>query len=732
MYLYRETVNTVNDFDTVKSDLYDSKKFKVKKKEHTYYNISCAFDIETTSFYEDNTGNIISVIDFVYLSEKERKKYTKRAIMYVWQLGINGICFVGRTWEEFIFLLDKIADFYNLNENTHLVIYIHNLSYEFQFMKNWIEWDQVFATKPYEPLYAQTDSGIIFKCSYRLTNKNLNSLSDSLFKYPVKKMVGYLDYNILRHSRTPLTDKELLYCVNDIKVVMAYIQEQIETEKKIYKIPLTNTGYVRRDIKEECLYTDGKPDKKKAWKYKIVQDSCRLTVPVYEMCRDAFQGGFVHAGSLWSGEPIESGMESADIISAYPGAICAEMYPMSAFKPRRIKGMDDFEMYLKYYCCLFTITFYDIDSAFIYDSYISRSRCLDVKEPVVNNGRIVSAKELSITITEQDYFIIKKWYKWESMSIHTFYTAMRGYLPKPIIKCALKYYKGKSTLKDVPGKEYEYLILKMLLNSIYGCMVTNIYHPEILLENNGEWTIKNEPEKIEEEIDNYNNKYDRCLYYPWGVWITAHVRRRICDLIYQIGEDFIYSDTDSIKFKNPEENRKHFKNANNEYFKKLCAVMAYHNIDISELSPANQKGEKKTLGLFEIDGKDISLFKTLGAKRYLYKDKKGIHITVAGMPKEKGLKYLLDKYGEDEIFDAFKDEMTIPALETGKLTHTYIDKEITGIITDYKGNMCGYKELSYIHLAPCDFTMSMSEDYANFLSALRSVNFEPDLLRYAL
>lgn len=709
----------------------DSKKYKIKCKNKYYYNIACAFDIETTSFYEDDHGNIISVTDYVNLSEKERKNYNKRAIMYIWQLGINGICFIGRTWDEFILLLDKLSDFYDLNENNHLIIYIHNLSYEFQFMKNWVSWEKVFATKPYEPLYAQTESGIIFKCSYRLTNKNLNSLSDSLFKYPIKKMVGYLDYNILRHSKTPLTDKEILYCVNDIKVVMAYIQEQIETEKKIYKIPLTNTGYVRRDIKEECLYTDGKQDKKKAWKYKTVQDSCHLTVPVYEMSRDAFQGGFVHAGSLWSGEIINSGMESADIISAYPGAICAEMYPMSAFKLRYIKDMEEFEMYLKYYCCLFTITFYDIDSAFIYDSYISKSRCLDIKDPVVNNGRIVSAKELSITITEQDYFIIKKWYKWKNMEVHAFYTAMRGYLPKPIIKCALKYYKGKTTLKDVLGKEYDYLLLKMLLNSIYGCMVTNIYHPEIILTD-GEWIIKNDSDQIYEEIEKYNNKYDRCLYYPWGVWITAHVRRRICDLIYQIGEDYIYSDTDSIKFKNPVENRKYFRDANNEYFKKLCAVMAYHNIDISELSPANQKGERKTLGLFEIDGKDISLFKTLGAKRYLYKDKKGIHITVAGMPKEKGLKYLLNKYGKYGIFCAFKDELSIPALETGKLTHTYVDKEINGIITDYNGVTCEYKELSYIHLAPCDFTMSIAEEYAEFLSALRSVDFDPDLLRYAL
>ena len=731
-YLYRETVNTVNDFDKVKSDLLDSKKYKVRRKKEYIYNIACAFDIETSSFYEDSHGEIISTTDYVYLSEKDKKKYNKRAIMYVWQFGINGICFIGRTWIEFLTLLDKVSEFYELDENTHLICYIHNLSYEFQFMKDWIEWEDVFATKPYEPLYARSSTNIIFKCSYRLTNKNLNSLSDSLFKYPIKKMVGYLDYDQIRHSRTPLSADEMLYCVNDIKVVMAYIQEQLEIEGKIFKIPLTNTGYVRRDIKEECLYTDGKLDKKKSWKYKTVQDACRLTVPVYDMARDAFQGGFVHGGSLWVGEIIKSGMESADIISAYPGAICAELYPMSAFKHRDIKGLKDFEMYLKYYCCLFTVTFYDIESDFPYDNYISRSRCLDVINPEMNNGRVVSAKELSMTMTEQDYYIIKKWYKWSSMEVHEFYTSMRGYLPKPIIKCALKYYKGKTTLKDVAGKEYEYLLLKMLLNSIYGCMVTNIYHPEITLDSNGEWVISNDPEQIHEEIEKYNDKYDRCLYYPWGVWITAYVRRRICDLIYKIGEDFIYSDTDSIKFKEPEKNRKHFDDANIDYFKKLSACLAYHDIDIEELSPPNQKGEKKTLGLFEIDGKDILLFKTLGAKRYLYKDKKGVHITVAGMPKSKGLNYLLNKYGEDGIFDAFKDEMTIPALETGKLTHTYIDDPIEGCITDYLGNVCEYKELSFIHLAPCEFTMSISEDYANFLSSLRSVGFEPDLLRYAL
>ena len=84
---------------------------KVTKRRHKktsihYYNCSCAFDIETTSFIDSNNE--------------------KSATMYVWMLGINGLCMIGRTWEEFIDVINVIVEILQLDENNRVVIGIHN------------------------------------------------------------------------------------------------------------------------------------------------------------------------------------------------------------------------------------------------------------------------------------------------------------------------------------------------------------------------------------------------------------------------------------------------------------------------------------------------------------------------------------------------------------------------------------------------------------------------------
>lgn len=66
-----------------------------------YYSIPCSFDIETSSFYEDDE---------------------KKAIMYCWQFSIFGHCCMGRTWEEFISLINYISDTLYLSEDRKLVI----------------------------------------------------------------------------------------------------------------------------------------------------------------------------------------------------------------------------------------------------------------------------------------------------------------------------------------------------------------------------------------------------------------------------------------------------------------------------------------------------------------------------------------------------------------------------------------------------------------------------------
>lgn len=195
----------------------------VTNKDIEYYNVPAGFDIETSSFY---SNGIVA-------------PENKRAIMYHWQFGINDTVTTGRTWEELKQLLDWIVWTLDLSLNTRLVVYVHNLPYEWQFMRKQFEWADVFLLEERKPVYAVTTSGIEFRCSLKLSGgKSLKNVGKDLQKYKVEKMVGDLDYSVIRTPLTPLTAKELKYCENDIRVILSYIQEKIEQDGDITKIPL--------------------------------------------------------------------------------------------------------------------------------------------------------------------------------------------------------------------------------------------------------------------------------------------------------------------------------------------------------------------------------------------------------------------------------------------------------------------------------------------------------------
>ena len=93
--------------------------------------------------------------------------------MYIWQLGICGINFTGRTWEQLLEALRAVKDALGISLQKRLVIYVHNLSYEFQWMRKWLSWKQVFAIDSRKVAYAVTEDGFEFRCSYILTGKSL-------------------------------------------------------------------------------------------------------------------------------------------------------------------------------------------------------------------------------------------------------------------------------------------------------------------------------------------------------------------------------------------------------------------------------------------------------------------------------------------------------------------------------------------------------------------------------
>lgn len=230
-----------------------------------------------------------------------------------------------------------------------------------------------------------------------------------------------------------------------------------------------------------------------------------------------------------------------------------------------------------------------------------------------------------------------------------------------------------------------------------------------------------EPKKadVKSSIEKDNNKHSRFLYYPWGLYVTAYCRRAIFKAIIACGEDYVYSDTDSVKFRNYEKHKKFFDQYNKQVEKRLKYALNQQNIPFEYATPKTIKGEVKMLGIFEFEGV-ARRFKTLGAKRYLYEDRDGeLHLTVSGVNKKIAVPYLLDKYGDnDAVFKQFKDGLFFPAGASGKQTHTYIDTERTGTIEDYQGNVYEYHEKTGIHLEPAEYKLSIHGDFNNYLISL--------------
>lgn len=713
-------VYTMDEMENFLNDAFHITDMIKSTKRVLYYNIPCAFDIETTSFYAEDS-----------VTDPKHPEYIKQATMYIWQFGINGYTIYGRSWWDFGRFISALVDYAKLTRNCRLVVYVHNLTFEFQFLKHWFEWQDVFAIKTRRPIYAIT-GGLEFRCSYYLSNYSLEYIGENLLtKYPVKKLVGDLDYNKIRHCKTELTQKEINYAINDDRVVMSYIQQKIEEDGGITKIPLTNTGYVRNHCRAVCFGEIGDEDAKRdGLNYRAIIRSLVMTYPEYQQAKRAFLGGFTHASAMWAGKLLSNVDINDDEASAYPAQLAYKYFPMSsAMYIGKVKNRQMLDGYLKTYCCMFDLYIVNIRPRVLFENILSVSRCQFIKnddgsDPAYqsNNGRIVSCNGiLMTTVTELDFEMLEKFYVWDGIYVDELRIYKRGYLPTLLVKAVLDFYAGKTTLKDVPGKETEYMVSKNMLNSSYGMMVTDIIRD--MFEFDGEWS--KEKADGEYSIEQYNKSYTRFLFYPWGVWTTAHARHCLYRAILELGEDYVYADTDCVKGFNYEAHKDWFRKYNIEIKSLAIQASARHNIPLEYFMPKTPKGKEKLLGVWEHDP-GYERFKTCGAKRYLVEQKNNsgqleLHMTVAGLGKQKALKYLLEKFNNDHtaIFDYFEDGMYIPAEHTGKLTHTYIDDKQSGSMTDYNGISYGYFEYSSVHLEAASFEMSMLPEYLGYLTEMR-------------
>ena len=648
-----------------------------------------------------------------------RTKWEKIAIMYAWVYVYDGHAFTGRTWEEFLTLIEKVERYHELNDKRIMVCAVHNLGYEFNYIRKRFPWANVFAVKERSPVYARTCGGIEFRCTLLLSGYSLAKVGEHLKTYKVKKLVGDLDYTTIRHAGTPLTDTEWDYIVHDGLVACSYLQEEMEKYKRMTWIPITKTGGVRKYLRQQCYYSSSSHQRDidhKYENYRRIMNYCTIDDPAkYKIMRKAFMGGIVHANTLYSGILIKNG-RSMDITSSYPTQMAVgKDFPYGKGEWVMPKSAKELNYYLKKKCCFLDVSFFEIEKSQNFESIISVSKTEEQEGVEEDNGRLIRAKHIRMSLTHIDLSVYAKFYRWKNMKLHRMLVYEKRRLPTELVRAVLELYAKKTTLKGIGGMESEYMHAKELINSVYGCMVTDIIRDQIVYEDN-EWKVK--PCDIAKELERYNKSKTRFSFYGWGVMITSLARRALASAISAMGEDYIYSDTDSVKFRNPEKHKVYFAKYNKYMINELKEASEYHGIPLDMFMPKSKDGVRHPLGVWDFDG-DYARFKTLGAKRYAVEYPDGHHsLTIAGVNKRTAIPYI-EKH-EKDFFDFMRFDYLFNEECCGKKLHTYIDDERSGELVDYLGNAGHFDELSSVHLMSTTYRMTAPDDYIDLLDFIHS------------
>ncbi|MBO5884945.1 MAG: hypothetical protein J6S85_20260 [Methanobrevibacter sp.] len=542
----------------------------------------------------------------------------------------------------------------------------------------------------------------LFRCSAKLTNKSLEKWGKDM-NVKHKKKVGFYDYNKVRYPDEidKLSDKELEYDKDDVLCLQESLKKQMLLNNEALAsyngkrvIPLTSTGYVRRDLAESCLNS---PD------YMSIFKESMLTGELYHACLSAYSGGYTHNNRFYANKLITIGktykcnnktvkvdaIAHRDFTSFYPSQMKKMRYPLGKWfvyydieKYDVAPTLDEIVnlypvqsalVYLRIHKAV--LSDLNITMPFMQDCKLIYDRC-DLKRKTCDNGRIIYIEfkddkycdvyldnvTLSI-LNEQyeiDYQVLKVW------------TCANIPLPKEITNIIDKYFKGKSDKKNewkkavelygemseqAQDKASQLAIQKSLLNSIYGVFATRIarenwqFNPKTLKFelpalydlNDSKEEIANKILQFEyEAVEHYYESNKTYVPYVVGVFTTSFARKQLYDFVTKcIGyEHILYCDTDSAYYISTPEIEQHIDEMNKKNRKKAPYVVL-------------DNGKKEFYDYFDKET-DLKAFKGLHAKCYGYVNVNDeFKVTIAGVP----AKTITGMDGDKPIYLTREDEL---------------------------------------------------------------------------
>lgn len=628
--------------------------------------------------YRPGRGENVSFNDAVIMFDTEtskKKDGTKNNHVVAWTISIrafdmNIVTLWGQKPYDLVSVIDMLHD---IMPGDKTIIYAHNLSYDWQFVRKFMfdGWGyplKQLNTKPHYPISIEFENGLILRDSLILAQRSLDRWAKDL-NAEHQKACGKWDYDRIRNQSDELNADELEYIEHDTLAgveCLDILRHQLN--KQVYSMPYTATGIVREDVRKI-----GKKNRGNNLFQSAVPD-----YELYKIMEYTFHGGYTHANRHEINYVNQA--TCYDFASDYPACMLMKKFPMERFMSVNDCGID-------------TIINNMEDNAYIFKLIMIRPRlkngndpmpalqsykCFYKINPVIDNGRILQADEIEIYLTDIDLKVIIDRYDFDKAYCTEVYAAYKTYLPRWLTDYVYSLFEAKTMLKG--GDKVLYNLSKAKLNSCFGMCCQRSIAADIIEEyESGEFNYISSD--LEEKYQKYTESHTHVLLYQWGIYITAYAFQRIYELGSCISGQWLYSDTDSAYATEWDQ----------------AALDQYNQRTRSELlaagyGPVIKDGREYWLGVAEFDGQ-YSEFISQGAKRYACRDMEGkLKITVAGVPKS-GVECL-----HDDIRN-FKKGLIFDGLTTGKLTHEYIytDK----IYIDDQGNETG----DSVNLTPCDYLL---------------------------
>lgn len=700
-------------------------------------------------------------------------KGMKHAFVYVWMFYLPHIdtMVTGRTIEEYAGFVELLSD----QLQAVLICYVHNLSFEWQFLSGVYEFGKdgaadVFTVKPRKILQA-TMSKIEHRCSALLSNQSLKSFCENMGVEHQKLSGDDYDYSKIRYPWTELDEEtEWPYCTNDVVGLAEAVLKRIDMSgKDLYHFPFTSTGFVRSDLRRAVRHiSEGL--------FKEIQPSYE----VYKLLRKAFRGGDTHANRLTAGEVNPAGY-SYDRSSSYPHVQCCHLFPMSQFKKCEqldieylIERKKKYKRALLLDCRLVNLRLRNESWGFPYvpaDHFHSKlpnprdekinGKWMKVDPVDYDNGRVISTPWVRTVITDVDLDIILKEYDYDDIEVYEAYEARYGIIPPSFTDVVCYYYAQKTELKGNDDKKVLYNLMKALLNAIYGCTAQDIikadlaYDPKIhdwaeMLYN--KLTGQYEPLYERRYPDEYPDRVERTLAeeaahekifrakissawlpYQLAVWTTAWARwelhRGLWNVVDQGGVP-MYCDTDSVKYLGDQVKW----DTLNDELKKGSEDRGAYAKDI--------EGKFHYMGVWEKEGKaahSFERFATLGAKKYAYealeydKDDKEypknmmklvFHTTIAAVTKE-GAAELTEAFGPyalDRFAACRYNENEFTFVKAGGTALIYNDDDDIDLEIDGHDLHIGRN----VVITDDTYRLSLQEDYSALIRPAKMLEFSID------